>query len=207
MEKRSRDIRIIQHGLWVLAGCKEIYFGKGALLVLVACILVLGTASAAFSVPAVGALYYLECKVYVMSNFQEFLTTTAGPNWYIFAPVFNEETNMISYQSLGLNTNRESLYFHYSQIPMGRIYYWHGSHGSSQKRWDVWQALNHNYAFRKSEFHAFEASASSWAGAVLPFGSDPNEIFPNGCSDLPSQQPDQIPNLDTGRPECNDQIL
>lgn len=42
---------------------------------------------------------------------------------------------------------------------------------------------------------------------TLPFGADPSKLYPNGCSDLPSQQPDQIPNLDTGRPECNDQTL
>lgn len=32
-------------------------------------------------------------------------------------------------------------------------------------------------------------------------------LYPNGCSDLPSQQPAQTPSPDTGRPECNDQGL
>lgn len=31
--------------------------------------------------------------------------------------------------------------------------------------------------------------------------------FPNGCSDLPSHQPDQEPNLDTGDPTCNQILL
>ncbi|MBU2459475.1 MAG: hypothetical protein KKB29_03900 [Nanoarchaeota archaeon] len=33
------------------------------------------------------------------------------------------------------------------------------------------------------------------------------KLYPNGCSDLPFQQPDQIPNFDIGKPECNDQVL
>lgn len=35
----------------------------------------------------------------------------------------------------------------------------------------------------------------------------PWDVFPNGCSDIPSQQPDQTPNPDTGKPECNNQVL
>lgn len=31
--------------------------------------------------------------------------------------------------------------------------------------------------------------------------------YPNGCSDLPFQQPDQAPNLDPGKPDCNDKGL
>lgn len=33
------------------------------------------------------------------------------------------------------------------------------------------------------------------------------KLYPNGCVDLPSQQPDQPPNSDPGKPECNDQAL
>jgi hypothetical protein len=29
-----------------------------------------------------------------------------------------------------------------------------------------------------------------------------NELYPNGCSDLPSQQPANTPNLDPGKPDC-----
>lgn len=28
------------------------------------------------------------------------------------------------------------------------------------------------------------------------------KLYPNGCSELPSQQPDQTPNLDPGKPDC-----
>lgn len=199
MKKRSRDISIILPGLRVLACCKKIYFGKGALVVLVACTLVLWTHSVSFSAPKPP---YAKCQVYIMSNFQYIMTTTA-PNFGIYAPIYDEVTGDISFKFLGPNTNREPLYYAVSQDPMGRIYYWSDIH----KRWIYQGQINFHPAYRKSEFHAFEASASSWAGAVLPFGSDPNEIFPNGCSDLPSQKPDQTPNIDTGRPECNDQVL
>lgn len=40
-----------------------------------------------------------------------------------------------------------------------------------------------------------------------PVYTSPSVLYPNGCSDLPSQQSNQIPNSDTGRPECNNQVL
>lgn len=57
----------------------------------------------------------------------------------------------------------------------------------------------------------FHAAADVILTGTLP-GQNPviealNAQYPNGCSDLPSQKPDQTPNFDTGRPECNDQVL
>lgn len=34
-----------------------------------------------------------------------------------------------------------------------------------------------------------------------------NDLYPNGCSDLPSKQPDFTPNPDPGRPDCNNNGL
>lgn len=34
-----------------------------------------------------------------------------------------------------------------------------------------------------------------------------NSLFPHGCADLPLQEPDLTPNLDVGKPECNNQTL
>lgn len=36
---------------------------------------------------------------------------------------------------------------------------------------------------------------------------DVKKLYPNGCSDLPSQQPDETPNFDTGKSECSNQIF
>lgn len=53
-------------------------------------------------------------------------------------------------------------------------------------------------------------SAADYAPTLYLWSSvdiDPTHLYPNGCSDLPSQQPNQIPNSDTGKPGCNDQVL
>lgn len=42
--------------------------------------------------------------------------------------------------------------------------------------------------------------------AGIYWGGSAEQLFPNGCSDLPSQQPDQTPNPDTGKPKCSNQI-
>lgn len=56
--------------------------------------------------------------------------------------------------------------------------------------------------------------ADSWNAQSYPvldvtkqYPSVLNQLYPNGCSDLPSQQPDQTPNIDTGKPGCNDKVL
>lgn len=60
-------------------------------------------------------------------------------------------------------------------------------------------------------FMRFTSSfADSWNNQsypILDFSlQDPSNLYPNGCSNLLSQEPDQTPNFDTGRPECNDQF-
>ena len=38
--------------------------------------------------------------------------------------------------------------------------------------------------------------------AGIYWGGSAEQVFPKGCSDLPSQQPDQAPNPDPGKPDC-----
>lgn len=68
-------------------------------------------------------------------------------------------------------------------------YYWDGQY---------WQILGGG--------HAYTADIATGADYANDLSSNrsvyPQNIFPNGCSDLPSQQPDHSPNLDAGKPEC-----
>lgn len=65
----------------------------------------------------------------------------------------------------------------------------------------------------KSYVHfAVNSQLSTWLSGtsfVKDWGSyaalritSPMSLYPNGCSDLPSNEPDQTPNLNTGKPDC-----
>lgn len=65
-------------------------------------------------------------------------------------------------------------------------------------------------------FWATDHQASQWESAAdyvmtsystFPvYYTPPWVMYPNGCSDLPSKQPDHPSNSDTGKPECSNQI-
>lgn len=81
-------------------------------------------------------------------------------------------------------------------------------------RWEAWSVFSpykyplvshYNLWLSSQPFDAVIPNSNS--GSLTPNSAYINSLFPDGCSDLSSQQPDQAPNLDTGKPECNDQGL
>lgn len=73
-------------------------------------------------------------------------------------------------------------------------WYWNGIN---------WTLINYIYGYT--------TSADSEADYATDYTKNPNGspqiLYPNGCSDLPSKQPDQIPNHDTGNPECPSEFI
>ena len=52
-------------------------------------------------------------------------------------------------------------------------------------------------------FAATESQREQWEKYADAVGTlNPNDVFPKGCSDLPSTQPDSSPNPDPGKPDC-----
>lgn len=106
---------------------------------------------------------------------------------------WNEDTFTLSTSLVASNPD-------YIISPSLGFYFWDPTY-TSQGRWRH-QVVGTNYLWMtKNVYLRFKEYPT------IQVGLDPSKLYPNGCSDLPSQQPEQNPNPDPGDPKCNDQGL
>ena len=164
------------------------------LILVLVCTLPLDAISASFAATTCGAP---DSCVVVVDNYrlmrdptqEKTMTTITGLD------------HSCSYLSSDLNSIR---------IPIGAPYYYHTTikyywDGSNWKPLSLGPNLTYYVGGGFSINPDIGADyANDWDGKTSRWVTA-NQVFPNGCSDLPKPTPDNTPNPDTGSPECGSQ--
>lgn len=197
-------------GIWVMQkGAKKAYRRSSLILSLV-CVLIFG----AFS----SSLAAWEDRTCVFRNEVTFRFLPPG---YEGFPVGMSEADYVFYSwQQPTGTNNLLLGVRYTSkniIPFGYItpypayFYFDPTRRTASYPNGQWLPVYWGADF----YMRFDPSfADSWNAQSYPvldvtkqYPNVLNQLYPNGCSALPSQQPDQTSNPDPGKPECNNQVL
>lgn len=202
----------------VRARQESIRMPRGRWLVLLACALVvvlLGAASPAMAITPKEQMAKCEealaaggCVVIIVPSFlvADYSNTPPPPGAGpidITSPVSGND-HTCAPQTFSAQRSTWALGEKYYAVSSGKYYY-----EPVGKRWVPYGGGGLSWA-TDSQLRQWK-SAADYAPTLhtgpSPIDIAPSRLYPNGCSDLPSQQPDQSPNTDIGRPECNNQVL